>query len=496
MRVRVRVATAGTIAVTALAAIGVAVVGLAPSAQAAVFTNIAYAPAMPAGTGGHLLDLYIPNSGPTPRPLIIWSSGSAWMADNGKSGADAIANVFNPRNYAVAGVSVRSSSQARFPAQVHDVKAAIRWLRANAAQFQLDTTRFAIMGNSSGGWVANMAGTTGGVAALEGTIGTTGFSSAVQASVPFFGPTDFLQMNAQRPNGQGLDHNSPSSPESLLVGCAIQTCPATVAQANPITYVDQNDPPMMLLHGQADTLVPNGQSQILYNALRDRCRDVQFFSVPGAGHSTPDVMSPSRFGTQTVSTARNCQQTITTGSPNPTWDTIDAFLRRVLNIGGSPSPSASPSPSSNPSPGANLLTNGNIESGTSGWTVFGSGTQAVNTSIVHGGANSLLRTGRTASWHGPAQDLTTKLTNGRSYTTRVWMRTQSGTPTGKITLALTANGTTNYLGLAQGTVNSSSWTLLTGTTTVSWTGTLSSARFYAETTSGTDSFYIDDASLQ
>jgi acetyl esterase/lipase len=496
MRARVRVATAGTIAVTALAATGFASLGLAPPAQAAVFTNIAYAPAMPAGTAGHLLDLYIPNSGPTPRPLIIWSSGSAWMSDNGKSGADAIANVFNPRNYAVAGVSVRSSSQARFPAQVHDIKAAIRWLRANAAQFQLDTNRFAIMGNSSGGWVANMAGTTGGVAALEGTIGTTGFSSAVQASVPFFGPTDFLQMNAQRPNGQGLDHDAANSPESLLVGCAIQTCPATVAQANPITYVDQNDPPMLLLHGQADTLVPHGQSQILYNALRDRCRDTQFFSVPGAGHSTSDVMSPSRFGTQTVYTARNCQQTITTGSPNPTWDTIDAFLRRVLNITASPSPSRTVSPSPSVSPAANLLSNGNIESGTSGWAAFGAGTIAVNTSVVHGGANSLLRTGRTASWNGPAQDLTTRLTNGRSYTTRVWMRTRTGTPTGKVTLALTANGTTNYLTLAQGTVNTTAWTQLTGTATVSWTGTLTSARFYVETTAGTDNFYIDDATMQ
>jgi lysophospholipase L1-like esterase len=149
-----------------------------------------------------------------------------------------------------------------------------------------------------------------------------------------------------------------------------------------------------------------------------------------------------------------------------------------------------------PSTGSSLLTNGNMESGTTGWSVFGSGTIAANTGVVHGGANSLLRAGRTASWHGPSQDLTSKLTNGRSYTTSLWMRTQSGTPTGKVTLALNANGTTSYLSLAQGTVNSSGWTLLTGTVTVSWTGALSSARFYVETTSGTDSFYIDDASVQ
>ena len=146
--------------------------------------------------------------------------------------------------------------------------------------------------------------------------------------------------------------------------------------------------------------------------------------------------------------------------------------------------------------GSNLLTNGNIESGTSGWSVFGSGTLAVSTTVVHSGADSLLLTGRTASWNGPSQDLTTKLTNGKSYTTNVWMRTQSGAPTGKVTLALTVNGTTNFITLAQGAVNSSGWTLLTGTTTVSWSGTLSLARFYVETTSGTDSFFIDDASMQ
>jgi lysophospholipase L1-like esterase len=149
-----------------------------------------------------------------------------------------------------------------------------------------------------------------------------------------------------------------------------------------------------------------------------------------------------------------------------------------------------------PANSTDLLTNGSLESGTSGWSAFGAGTLAANTSVVHAGAGSLLRTGRTASWNGPSQDLTSRLANGRSYTTRVWMRTQSGTPTGKVTLALTANGTTSYLGLAQGGVNTTGWTLLTGTTTVSWTGTLSAARFYVETASGTDSFYVDDASMQ
>jgi len=143
----------------------------------------------------------------------------------------------------------------------------------------------------------------------------------------------------------------------------------------------------------------------------------------------------------------------------------------------------------------NLLTNPDMEGGTTGWSVFGAGTLASNTSVVHGGSRSLLRSGRTASWNGPAQSVTSVLANGASFTTSVWMRTQSGTPTAKVTLQVTANGTTNYITLAQGTVNTSGWTQLTGTTTVSWSGTLSSATLYVETAAGTDSFYIDDASF-
>ena len=144
----------------------------------------------------------------------------------------------------------------------------------------------------------------------------------------------------------------------------------------------------------------------------------------------------------------------------------------------------------------NLLSNGNIESGTTGWSVFGAGTLASNTSVVHGGTHSLLHTGRTASWNGPSQSVTSLLTNGASYTTSIWVRTQSGTPNAKVTLQVTANGTTSYVTLAAAkAVSSTAWTQLTGTTTVSWSGTLSSANFYVETDAGTDNLYIDDASL-
>jgi hypothetical protein len=142
----------------------------------------------------------------------------------------------------------------------------------------------------------------------------------------------------------------------------------------------------------------------------------------------------------------------------------------------------------------NLLANANIESGTTSWAVFGAGSISAATSPVHGGTRSLLHTGRTASWNGPSQTVTS-LTNNTTYTSSVWVRTQSGTPTARITLAVTANGTTSYITLASATVNSTGWTQLSGSANVSWSGTFSNARWYVETAAGTDGLYIDDASL-
>src|SRR5687768_17772 len=163
----------------------------------------------------------------------------------------------------------------------------------------------------------------------------------------------------------------------------------------------------------------------------------------------------------------------------------------VLNLLATLSAQAAPTAQS-----GNLLTNGNMEGGTTGWSVFGAGSLSAPTSPIHGGTRSLLHTGRTAAWNGPRQVVTSLLTNGSSYTTSVWVRMQSGSLSAKVTLQLSANGNTSYVTLAPAkTVNSTNWTQLTGTATVSWGGTLSSANFYVETTSGTNSFYIDDASF-
>ncbi len=175
---------------------------------------------------------------------------------------------------------------------------------------------------------------------------------------------------------------------------------------------------------------------------------------------------------------------------------------QALNNGVSvPTPTNTPSsgmtPTSTPiTTGGNLLTNGGAESGTTGWSVFGSGTLTAESNVVHSGNTALLLTGRTAAWNGISQDVTSKLTNGATYTTTVWVRSQTNSPSAQVTLAVTANGSTSYLHLAgPTTVNTSGWTLVSGTATVSWSGSLTSAIWYTETTSGTDSFYLDDASF-
>lgn len=258
-----------------------------------VIRDVAYAPPDPPTSAGHLLDLYLPVNGPSPAPLVIWSHGSGWLAENGREGAAVVAEHLTPHGFAVAGVAVRSSAFAQFPGQVHDVKAAIRWLRANAPQYQLDAGHFGIMGESSGGWTAAMAGVTGDVTELEGEIGFVGVSSTVQAVVPIYPPIDFLQMDAHMPDGGvafkhnfGLSdgHADTRSPESLLLGGPILECPDGARRANPATYARAAVPPFLIIHGQCDVFVPSHQSEILYDALATAGADVTLILLPRGGH--------------------------------------------------------------------------------------------------------------------------------------------------------------------------------------------------------------------
>ncbi|MFM2372031.1 MAG: hypothetical protein RIS85_1753 [Pseudomonadota bacterium] len=315
-----------------------------PPARTTVPTHadVAYAPAMPATSKGHLLDLYLPAKTDKPAPLVIWTSGSAWMADTGKDGAKIMAPALLDAGFAVAGVSIRSSTQARFPAQVHDIKAAIRFLRANAARYGIDPARIAIMGDSSGGWTSAMAALTGDAPELEGAVGTTGVSSAVQAAVALYPPTNFLEMDRWAPTKcsastplpkPGFCHDNPASPESRLVGCAIQTCKDAVLRASPIRYVTPADPPLMILHGRSDGLVPYNQGERLFKVLAHACHTAELYTLPLAPHGPPNGFLEDGALQQGASVERSSAQGCKVDLPRmeaPGWGPVIAFLKRHL----------------------------------------------------------------------------------------------------------------------------------------------------------------------
>ena len=224
------------------------------------------------------LDLYIPDEGEN-LPLIIWIHGGAWLGGDKTH--------YNPREYlksgyAGASINYRLSQHAIFPAQIEDVKAAVRWLRANAETYRLNPNRFAAWGSSAGGHLVAMLGTTDDVAEFE-VGGNLEVSSRVQAVVDYYGPTDFLQMDAHR-LPDGLVHDAPDSPESKLVGGPIQEHKDRVARANPITYVSEDDSPFLIIHGDQDKLVPYQQSVLLKDALEKAGVPVTFYKVEGGGH--------------------------------------------------------------------------------------------------------------------------------------------------------------------------------------------------------------------
>jgi acetyl esterase/lipase len=222
--------------------------------------------------------LYVPKEG-SRLPVIVNIHGGAFRMGSKEQG---VPLEYLARGYAVASLNYRLSQHAKFPAQIEDCKAAVRWLRAHAAEYRLDPALFAAWGASAGGHLAAMLGTTGDTREFD-VGGNLDQPSRVQAVVDYFGPTDFLQMDAHRPAG-GMVHDTADSPESELVGGAIQDNKEKTARANPITYVSAGDPPFLICHGDQDPLVPHHQSELLEAALRKAGVPVTFYTVQGAGH--------------------------------------------------------------------------------------------------------------------------------------------------------------------------------------------------------------------
>jgi acetyl esterase/lipase len=227
------------------------------------------------------LDLYLPDAGP-PAGLVVWVHGGAWRAGSRQS-VDLKGLV--ARGWAVASVDYRLSTVARFPAQIHDIKAALRFLRAHAVDYGYPPARFVIAGSSAGGHLAALVGVTNGHAELEGSEGYfTKESSAVQAIVDLYGASNLTTILAQS-TPHGVSVRAPAL--DLLLGGQPEAVPALAKLASPVFQVDASDPPLLLEHGDQDPQMPINQAHELQGAYEKFELPVIFKVMHGSGHGGP-----------------------------------------------------------------------------------------------------------------------------------------------------------------------------------------------------------------
>jgi len=238
------------------------------------------------------LDLYLPATPPKgPLPVIIWVHGGGWQ--NGtKANALPLRLGFVAKGYAIASIGYRLTDAATFPAQIQDVKAAVRWLRAQASKYGLDPERFVAWGSSAGGHLVALLGTAGDVKAFD--VGAhLDRSSRVQAVIDYYGPSDF-QRFVDTPGY--ASHRRPDAPESKLIGGPVAENKEKAAAASPVTYVSNDDAPFLILHGSADPTVPSNQSEVLHAALAKVGVTSTLHILPGAKHGGPDFTSAQALG--------------------------------------------------------------------------------------------------------------------------------------------------------------------------------------------------------
>lgn len=226
------------------------------------------------------LDLYLPTKpSALPLPVVVFIHGGGWRT-GGKGDGKQVKPYVKTGHYAGVSISYRLTTDASWPAQIIDCKAAIRWIHTNAKTHALDPTKIGVFGTSAGGHLAAMLGTTNNSKELAGDRDRQPVvSSRVSCVVDYFGPSELLTM--------GSWHNNPSSPESKLVGGTLQETKIVAREASPITHVSNDDVPFLIIHGTLDKVVPFEQSVKLHNALKTAGVETTLIEVPGAGHGEP-----------------------------------------------------------------------------------------------------------------------------------------------------------------------------------------------------------------
>lgn len=248
--------------------------------------NIEYAKV---GEHSLLLDLYVPKMHDKPVPLVIWIHGGGWR--EGSKDRPGLSGVLKS-GMALASINYRLSQQAIFPAQLYDCKAAVRWLRAHAAENGINPDKIAVVGESAGGHLAALLGTTGQEPATEGDEGNPTVSSAVTAVVDFYGPTDFLAADFAGTNAPKMSDPRLAIAGAFLLASLLGGDPATKPDeakfASPIYHITAKACPFFIAHGDRDALVPVEQSQKFDEALKKAGVESKLVIVPGKAHGFRD----------------------------------------------------------------------------------------------------------------------------------------------------------------------------------------------------------------
>ena len=229
------------------------------------------------------LDVYLPeDQGEQPLPVILFLFGGGWEMGNRHQFIRYGLEDYPLEGFAVVTVDYRYLQEAIFPAQFQDVVSAIHWIRDSAKEYDFDVGRVGVIGPSAGGHLSALAGTVNRTGEFAGNEDVSR-SSNVQAVVDYYGPTDFLQVDAHLTLGEKL-WSDPDSTVSRLLGAPIKTVPESVQMANPIAYIDGSEPPFLILHGEEDDVVPLQQSKILHQALVAAGVESEFVVVKGGAH--------------------------------------------------------------------------------------------------------------------------------------------------------------------------------------------------------------------
>ena len=229
----------------------------------------------------HQLDIYLPRMQKASYPVVVHIYGSAWYSNSSKGMADlgTIVNALLDAGYAVVTPNHRSSADAKFPAQIEDIKGVIRFVRANAEKYRLDPSFIATSGFSSGGHLSSLAATSGGIKELEGTVGgNLQYSSRVNAACDWSGPVDLNYMSC------GGEDTWNHAPEEAVMGFPFKGNEERFKALNATNYIDPEDPPVVIFHGTADNVVPSCQGPHFYELLDKAGIRTELYMVDGGGH--------------------------------------------------------------------------------------------------------------------------------------------------------------------------------------------------------------------